>query len=124
MSLVGAKLKYIEERKFPTSPLHLSGSAALSLPQLTRINSAEEDVAQSNKEEDKYAMPPLCSEKHGLGVADTNPSDTAWCVSLMEQLGFLISPQTGYFMRFLGQGNHFTNFEVNPNLLLFLIFLC
>jgi hypothetical protein len=45
-------------------------------------------------------------------VADTNPSDTAWCVCLLEQLGFLISPQTGYFMRFLGQGNHFTNFEV------------
>lgn len=96
VSLVGAKLKYIEERKFPTSPLHLSGSAALSLPQLTRINSAEEDVAQSNKEED---------------------NDTAWCVCLLEQLGFLISPQTGYFMRFLGQGNHFTNFEVKKVML-------
>jgi hypothetical protein len=33
-------------------------------------------------------------------------------VSLMERLGFLIAPQTGYFTRFLGQGNHFTNFEV------------
>lgn len=121
MSLVGAKLKYIEERKFPTSPLHLSGSAALSLPQLTRINSAEEDVAQSNKEEDKYAMPPFAAKNMGC-VADTNPSDTAWCVCLLEQLGFLISPQTGYFMRFLGQGNHFTNFEVKSQCIVFIVY--